>query len=130
MELKISLSAMITYIGNLSLSHGCPDRWVWLMDRNGVFSVKTFSIIIKRRLVDFPIKKSEFIWNKWVPNKVNICGWRAFINRLPTLPNFNHRGVQVNSLRYLFCDRDDESMQHCFIDCSVIKPIWLKVCGW
>nr|GEV03130.1 reverse transcriptase domain, reverse transcriptase zinc-binding domain protein [Tanacetum cinerariifolium] len=62
------------------------------------------------------------------PRKVNICVWRASIDRLPTRANLISRGVGQGNC--LFCDYSDETTEHCLLTCLKVVPIWRKLWSW
>lgn len=41
-----------------------------------------------------------------------------------------YRGIDVVSLNCIFCGLVEASVQHCFLDCSSIKPLWMKLGSW
>nr|GEU61210.1 hypothetical protein [Tanacetum cinerariifolium] len=48
--------------------------------------------IMKKMLVSY-VDSPKFVWNSWVPRKVNVCAWRVALDRLPTRKNLSHRGL-------------------------------------
>ncbi|GJT46622.1 2-oxoglutarate (2OG) and Fe(II)-dependent oxygenase superfamily protein [Tanacetum coccineum] len=61
------------------------------------------------------------VWNYWIPRKVNICVWRASIDRLSTRLNLVNRGVSIDSAVCPFCEACRESVNHCLLICP--KPV-------
>ncbi|GKE03667.1 RNA-directed DNA polymerase, eukaryota, reverse transcriptase zinc-binding domain protein [Tanacetum coccineum] len=39
------------------------------------------------------VDSPKFVWNSWVPRKVNVCAWRVALDRLPTRENLSRRGL-------------------------------------
>ncbi|PNX67260.1 ribonuclease H, partial [Trifolium pratense] len=71
------------------LSDTEPDRWWWLPDRNGMFSVKScYSFLSSSTQVLMrEANETEALFRLWksdVPSKINVFGWRLLLNRLPT----------------------------------------------
>ncbi|GKA49601.1 RNA-directed DNA polymerase, eukaryota, reverse transcriptase zinc-binding domain protein [Tanacetum coccineum] len=101
------LSRLIDLIGNNSFSSTSdgPDKWVWSGDGSGILKVK-------------------------IPRKVNVCVWRASLNRLPTRLNLAARGVMLPSMVCPFCDDDNEDIDHCLIRCPWVLSIWKKIWSW
>ncbi|GKA70207.1 RNA-directed DNA polymerase, eukaryota, reverse transcriptase zinc-binding domain protein [Tanacetum coccineum] len=62
--------------------------------------------------------------------KVNIFGWRASLNRLPTRSNLSHRVVVLSSSCCLMCESAIEEIDHCLIRCPMLNQIWRKVWSW
>ncbi|XP_026383643.1 uncharacterized protein LOC113279153 [Papaver somniferum] len=62
--------------------------------------------------------------SKYAPPKVTFLMWAAMHKAVPTRWMLHHRGVTVNSLLCLFCDRQVETQDHLFLHCSWAKTIW------
>lgn len=124
------LSLLLLTIGNFSLCESNADSWYWSLDYSGMFSVKSLSLLVQRKLLDEASSHSPFIWNSWVLGKVNICVWRALLNRLPTRDSLSSRGISLASSLWPLCGIEAESVAHCVLNCHMIRPIWSKVCGW
>ncbi|GKC02546.1 RNA-directed DNA polymerase, eukaryota, reverse transcriptase zinc-binding domain protein [Tanacetum coccineum] len=97
------LASLASSIGNLSLLMDGMDRW--------------------------HVGEHHY-WNSWIPRKVNICVWRAFLNRLSSRSNLASRGVVLESLTCLFCECVDEDLEHCMIRCPLVLLIWRKIWSW
>nr|GEX00501.1 hypothetical protein [Tanacetum cinerariifolium] len=77
-----------------------------------------------------PVDCNLGVYHSWIPRKVNICVWRASINRLPTRANLISRGVPLASVLCPFCENEEEGIEHCLIRCPRVMPIWRKVWSW
>ncbi|GKC55652.1 hypothetical protein Tco_1083250 [Tanacetum coccineum] len=78
------LVQMVDIISNVSFSSDSVDKWVWNSDVSGMFKVKVLSHNIQNSAYsDYTIGKHD-VWNSWIPRKVNVCVWRASLNRLAT----------------------------------------------
>ncbi|GJZ51365.1 hypothetical protein Tco_0605880 [Tanacetum coccineum] len=64
------------------------DRWVFVENSS---KRKSFG---RLGFVDLSYSSlgPHHFWNSWIPRKVNICVWKASINRLPTRSNLIERG--------------------------------------
>nr|GEV87713.1 arginine repressor C-terminal-like domain-containing protein [Tanacetum cinerariifolium] len=67
------------------------DKWTWSGDVSGVFHVRPLSKNIDNTLLSNSRVGEHHIWNSWIPRKVNICTWRASLNRIPTRSNLATR---------------------------------------
>ncbi|GKA08346.1 putative RNA-directed DNA polymerase [Tanacetum coccineum] len=94
------LASFVSYIGRLHLNADGADKWVWSFDTSGSFK------------------------------KVNICVWRASLNRLPTRVNLDLRGINMASNICPFCNTCVEDIEHCLINCSHSLAIWRKIWSW
>ncbi|PWA85345.1 hypothetical protein CTI12_AA150170 [Artemisia annua] len=90
---------MIRLVGNLVLNPNSRDRWFWALDPSGKFSVKALACLVKSKSIGVDETNQIFIWNPWVPRKVNISIWRA---------NLLICGVEIASVRCVLCFLEDE----------------------
>ncbi|GJR39959.1 hypothetical protein Tco_1215643 [Tanacetum coccineum] len=79
------------------------DKWVWKGDASKSFKVKFLSKSIQNLLLANDIIDSHCLWNSWIPKKVNICLWRASLDRLLTCTNLSYCGVVLPSLSCHLC---------------------------
>ncbi|GJS15088.1 hypothetical protein Tco_0409560 [Tanacetum coccineum] len=77
------------------LRPGIEDSWSWVLDHDGLFSVKRLSKLIDSAFLSdrFPGKTHE--WNPLIPKKINIFLWRLVLGRIPLLTKLDWRGVDV-----------------------------------
>ncbi|GJW42345.1 RNA-directed DNA polymerase, eukaryota [Tanacetum coccineum] len=124
------LETLTSHVGSLNLSMKGMDDWKWSLDSSGSFKV----CILSRRIQNIFLAEhsvgNHHLWNSWIPRKVNICVWRASLNRLPTQANLASRGVILEPANCPLCDNIIEDLDHCVMKCLVILPIWQKVWSW
>ncbi|PWA45184.1 RNA-directed DNA polymerase, eukaryota, Reverse transcriptase zinc-binding domain protein [Artemisia annua] len=124
------LHLLVSLINGLVLESHLDDKWFWSLDNSCVFLVKSLCRAVQDKLFSNNDPDPPFIWNPWVPRKVNVCVWRMALNRLPTRSNLIRHGVSVPLAVCLFSGIDEESQQHCFLSCPIIKIIWRKLWSW
>ncbi|GKB12598.1 RNA-directed DNA polymerase, eukaryota, partial [Tanacetum coccineum] len=107
------LTNLSSIIGDLSLSPGTNDKWLWSCDATGVFKVRSITSLIQNKLLEYCKLDNHLLWNSWIPRKVNICVWRASLNRLPSRLNLQNRGVALSSILCPLCE-DELSLQETF----------------
>ncbi|GJT62105.1 RNA-directed DNA polymerase, eukaryota, reverse transcriptase zinc-binding domain protein [Tanacetum coccineum] len=127
------ISALNSVIGNLTLSHddaGDPNSWTWSMDGSGKFKVRTLANCIQNiTLADCDLGEHH-VWNSWIPRIVNICVWRASLNKLATRTNHLIHGINIASNLCPLCDNEEEDMEHILIKCLRVLSIWRKIWSW
>ncbi|GJV63562.1 RNA-directed DNA polymerase, eukaryota, reverse transcriptase zinc-binding domain protein [Tanacetum coccineum] len=116
------LSSLVSLIGNLSLSEEGLDKWIWSKDPSGQFKVSSLSKSIQILSLSNHALGDHFWWNSWIPWKVNVCIWRASIDRLATRPNLLSCGVDISSTACPFCDCNVKDIEHCLIKCPKVLP--------
>ncbi|GKA81884.1 RNA-directed DNA polymerase, eukaryota, reverse transcriptase zinc-binding domain protein [Tanacetum coccineum] len=124
------LSLLLSLINLTVLDSTQDDKWIWTLNDSSTFLVSSLCQVIQKQMFVNNDVLPPFMWNSWVPRKVNVCTWRLALDRLPTRNNLVRRGVFVSSQSCLFCGMDDESWEHCFLSCPIIKIIWLKMWSW
>ncbi|GJU70541.1 RNA-directed DNA polymerase, eukaryota, reverse transcriptase zinc-binding domain protein [Tanacetum coccineum] len=106
------------------------DKWFWSKDVPGTFKVKSLLSSLQDRLFTGDNLGLHHVCNSWIPRKVNICVWRASIERLATKPRLIARGVNMESDLCAFCEVSSESTSRCLLVCPHVKTIWRKIRGW
>ncbi|KAG8071941.1 hypothetical protein GUJ93_ZPchr0006g45670 [Zizania palustris] len=103
-----------------------PDRVLWSLNGNGVFTVKSFYNALK--VHNLP-KKRDVIWTLKIPLKVRVFLWLARKNKILTRDNLIKRAWKGGNTRCTFCGFD-ESVNHLFFECVVARFVWrvVKVC--
>ncbi|GJV45051.1 RNA-directed DNA polymerase, eukaryota, reverse transcriptase zinc-binding domain protein [Tanacetum coccineum] len=123
-------SSLLSISGDVNLDMNGDDIWSWDNDASGSFKVKTLTCGLQDILLSDHSIGPHHMWNSWIPRKINICVWRASIDRLPTRTNLISRGVNITSTGCPFCHNEDEYIDHCLIRCPRVITIWRKVWSW
>ena len=108
-------------IRDCSLSY-CPDGWIWSLNSNGTFSVKSIRVHIDK--VFLGVGDKETRWNPLIPPKVNIFRWRASLDRIPSRGNLLRLNVELDSALCPFCSVSVETTNHLLFVCSVSMEVW------
>jgi len=114
------------------------DRWWWLPDESGAFSVKSsYRILENLVLLDVGLSAEEEgifvkLWKSPAPSKVVAFSWLAFIDRIPTRSNLAFRHILANGdpSVCVLCGQGEETTSHLFLHCDVAVLIWRKVMDW
>ncbi|GKB91564.1 RNA-directed DNA polymerase, eukaryota [Tanacetum coccineum] len=69
-------------------------------------------------------------WVKAVPIKINVMAWKVRLNALPTRLNLSHRGLDLQSILCLNCDKEVESTSHIFFGCFMARDLSRKIASW
>jgi hypothetical protein len=74
---------LISLIGGISFQRHRVDRWIWSVDKDGVYSSKVgYSTIIALRSPPNPLSVESLkclnsIWNSWAPSKCKVFSWQV-----------------------------------------------------
>ncbi|XP_022003009.1 uncharacterized protein LOC110900426 [Helianthus annuus] len=76
------------------------------------------------------IPASSFEWCNWVPKKVVVVAWRAFLDLLPTVDALSRRNIHVGPQLCSICETNMESVDHLFTGCPIFMEVWQLVFSW
>jgi len=114
------------------------DRWDWLADEEGMFSVKSaYSILENIFLVEEGLGALEeevfsLLWKSLAPSKVVAFSWSLLLDCIPTRDNLALRRILdlEASLICVLCGRRRENSTHLFLHCDVSSLIWRGIFNW
>nr|GEZ56097.1 RNA-directed DNA polymerase, eukaryota [Tanacetum cinerariifolium] len=92
-----------------------------------------FSVASVRSLIDNKILPTGDRKTKWinvVPIKVNVLAWKVMTDSLPTRFNISRRGIEIDSLNCVNCDRGVETTRHLFFECDMVKQVSHLINSW
>ncbi|GJW57638.1 zf-CCHC domain-containing protein [Tanacetum coccineum] len=124
---SIQFIALQALIDSVVLSNE-PDRWVCNVSEDGNFRVKDIRNSIDDLLL--PSSPDSTKWVKFVPIKINIFGWRARRNCLPSRINLIRRGVHMESSLCAVCGRYEEDIHHLLFQCDLAQDVLKRICRW
>ncbi|XP_071708309.1 uncharacterized protein [Rutidosis leptorrhynchoides] len=127
---KDELDDMITYLNSFKYSAAQGDSWRWKLVNFGVFNCSDLGSMLNSKILQPNPTLKETVRNNLVPQKLSIFVWRCKMGRLPVLKELDKRGIDLNSVRCPICDKDVESINHTFLECTFVKDIWFRVHKW
>ncbi|XP_021979888.1 uncharacterized protein LOC110875998 [Helianthus annuus] len=104
------------------------DAWVWSDGNEDGFIVAAVKKWLRGSETDDV--RSGFSWSKWLPMKCNIFMWRAFLDRLPTKMALMRRNITVDNHLCVWCESNDETVEHILIGCRILAGIWNEISRW
>ncbi|GJR06082.1 RNA-directed DNA polymerase, eukaryota, reverse transcriptase zinc-binding domain protein [Tanacetum coccineum] len=104
------------------------ERMTWTLDSSGEFSVASVRKLIDNKLL--PKGDHETRWIKFVLIKVNIHARKVMADSLPTRFNISRRGIDIDSLVCVNCDRWVETSRHLFFECCMAKQVTQLINRW
>ncbi|GKC10692.1 RNA-directed DNA polymerase, eukaryota [Tanacetum coccineum] len=118
---------LVELVDSVILSNS-NDRWVWLLDPSGEYSVSSARTYIDDLLL--PTVGSPTRCAKVVPIKINIFAWKVCLDKLSPRLNLSLRGIDIPSIVCPNCSLAGESCSHLFFSCSMARLLWRKVARW
>jgi hypothetical protein len=107
------------------------DRWVWLPDPSGGYTVRGAYNLLTSQEPSGEDSALELVWPNQVLLKVSVFAWRLIRDRLPTKTNLIARLVLSfdMSLCVAGCGHP-ETAQHLFLLCNTFGSLWHMVRDW
>ncbi|KAF7838995.1 uncharacterized protein G2W53_007477 [Senna tora] len=109
-------------------SRGRGDVWIWSLNGNGIFSVKSSYKAVHR---SYSSSNSwtlycslwKKIWKTNLPPKIRLFVWRACRGILPTCLNLKNRGMEITT-QCCVCGTEEEDTLHALVTCSELNLLW------
>jgi hypothetical protein len=102
---------------------GDEDAIIWKYECNGVYSVSSLYAIVNFRGIT-PVHIPT-VWQIKVPPRLHVFLWLWVNNKILTRDNLAKR-QHFDDLTCVFC-AENESCEHLFFDCVVVKEVWRAV---
>ncbi|GKA89823.1 RNA-directed DNA polymerase, eukaryota [Tanacetum coccineum] len=112
----VQFNELRSYIDSVTLSNS-HDRWICNMSGDGIFRVKDIRNSIDDLMLPSWLEPTK--WVKYVPIKINIFGWRARRDCLPTRANLIRRGVYMEFSNCSICGLYVEDTHHVLFQCDL-----------
>jgi hypothetical protein len=114
------------------------DRWWWLPDVDGVFSVKSaYRNLLEELEVEDEVEGVlahvlNQLWESPAPSKVVAFSWQLLFDRIPTRSNLLFRGIPLldSPWECLGCVGKVETSTHLFLHCPSVMLIWMEIFKW
>lgn len=110
---------------NPRLVNGLVDTWVWGECSSGTYSVRSvyhMFINIENPQQDHQLHWA-WLWKLKLPSNIQFFLWELCHHAIPTRAVLHARGISASDTCPR-CDRDLETMLHCFFDCPQVRPVW------
>lgn len=110
------------------------DRWKWLADSLGKFSVKSAYDVIQGSVVNSSDGENLFkhLWNVPVPSNQLAFAWRVLLDRVQTRDHLWKRQVlqNVDDTVCPLCNDGVENSDHLFFTCMLSWRVWMWIFNW
>ncbi|GKB81078.1 RNA-directed DNA polymerase, eukaryota, partial [Tanacetum coccineum] len=114
----VQFNELRSYIDSVTLSNS-HDLWICNMSGDGIFRVKDIRNSIDDLMLPSWLEPTK--WVKYVPIKINIFGWRARRDCLPTRANLIRRGVYMEFSNCPTCGLYVEDTHHVLFQCDLAQ---------
>lgn len=124
------LSSLLKILASFSPIRGQKDKWVWIKEGNGIYSVCSayetlaFDLYLEE---DYSFKS---LWKALAPSNAIAVGWKVLLNRIQTKDNLIQRNIQIADLSCPLCGVVNEGSCHLLFSCSVTWQVWGLVYHW
>nr|GEW04072.1 RNA-directed DNA polymerase, eukaryota, reverse transcriptase zinc-binding domain protein [Tanacetum cinerariifolium] len=118
---------LVILMHDVSLSP-MTDRWSWTLENSRDFTVSSIRKRIDDKLI--PEVSSKTRWVNYVPIKVNVNAWKVKFDALPTRFNLSRRGIHIDSIVCVICDKEVETSWHLFFSCCVVRQMIRLIIRW
>ena len=98
------------------------DGWEWDLNGGNDFTVASARMKIDMKVLEVEVVATR--WNRVIPSRLNVFGWRLRLNRLPTKVNLDRRGIELGPVLCPMCGDDVETVNHIFFTCEVAVELW------
>jgi len=120
-----------TLLLDVSLHANVSNRWVWLPDPRGGYSVCGAYQLLTIKDTPLADSATSMIWHNQVSLKVSVFVWRLLRDKLPTKSNLVMRGVISSEASQCISDCGSiETAQHLFLACYDFSSLWPMVRHW
>jgi hypothetical protein len=114
------------------------DRWVWVPDLDGSFSVKSaYNLLVKELWTDNVLEGElaevfDHLWESPTPSKVIAFSWQLLYDRTPTRFNLGVRGIILAEKPWecVGCVGNVETSNHLFLHYPCAMKIWGEIFNW
>lgn len=124
------LSELRRIIQSFSPNRGVKDKWFWIKEGSGVFTVRSAYEALCPPNVELEEDCFKLLWRFGAPSNAIALGWKVLLNRLQTKDNLVHRNIPISDLQCALCGFGEESVHHLFFSCSRVWDIWSRVLKW
>lgn len=126
------LNCMSSWLTGFSPTTDETDRWTWVREGSGVFSVSSAYDYLRG---DGAASESEIFSKLWAiqaPSNHVALAWKILINRIQTKVNLQRRNALHPSVsnHCVLCAQHEETSSHLFFSCPVVWRIWMQVYSW
>ncbi|XP_057443839.1 uncharacterized protein LOC130735993 [Lotus japonicus] len=124
--------ALLSTLTSATLVEGKDDKWVWMANEEGHYSVKSAFQLLQGLTIAEPILEFETLWKCFAPSNTLAFGWKTLWGRIQTRTNLNRRGILHNgdSLTCAFCLGEEETLEHLLLHFSFSSQVWQKCYRW
>jgi len=114
-------------MAGIDLDDTREDKITWTLENSGEYSAKSaYEVQFAGQITsNYPV----LIWKIWAPPKCKFFVWLLLQDRPWTAARLQLRGWKNNYFCAL-CERNQETAQHLFFECTYSRSVWQLVASW
>ncbi|XP_057418180.1 uncharacterized protein LOC130712363 [Lotus japonicus] len=116
----------------ISLQQGTGDKWRWIHEADGVYTVSSAYAYLLDPIADMEELVFKNAWSGIAPSNVSAFVWRVLLDRVQTKVNLQRRNIisGEEAVRCVLCHAAEESTRHLFFSCNRVAPLWNSCYRW
>jgi hypothetical protein len=129
-RVELPVEALMEYlelrdiISNVELHEGSQDKHIWRLSASGEYMAKSaYDAFFQGAIYFTPYER---IWKSWAPPKCCFFMWLVAHNWCWTADRLARQGLS-HPAKCLFCDQEQESIQHLLIGCVFARQFWFSL---
>ncbi|XP_056698251.1 uncharacterized protein [Spinacia oleracea] len=112
-------------LDRVTLSHDGIDQYIWMPDKRGTFSVKSFGLELAKRTNMSNLPTFKGLWAGLIPFRIEMFSWFALLGKLNTKSKLINLGlIPPSESLCVLCESYQECHNHLLLQCDFADTLW------